>query len=145
MGLIFVYGTLKRGNGLHSALEGAEFISEAITLDPIFKMFCNGAFPHVSNVSKGGYRISGELYKVSDEILQDLDLVEGHPNHYRRVDIEFMLEDGSRIMGQMYIYNGSGANHNEITSGCWFPPAYVKPENNPKRTRKKFDNLATVW
>lgn len=122
MKLIFVYGTLKRSNGLHGALEGAEFVSEAITLEPIFKMFCNGAFPYVSNVGKGGYRIIGEMYKVSEPMILDLDLVEGHPTHYRRTDTEFMLEDGNVIEGQMYIYNGSGANSKEITSGCWFPP-----------------------
>lgn len=145
MQLIFVYGTLKRGNGLHYILEEVEFVGEAITFEPIFKMFCNGAYPYVSNVGGGGYRIIGELFKVSDKTLIELDWAEGHPTHYRRIDAEFMLADGSMVAGQLYILNRPVNVEKEITSGCWFPPTLVKHGKNRKSRRKKFDNLATVW
>lgn len=137
MKLIFVYGTLKRGNGLHGALEGSEFVSEAITLDPVFNMHCNGAFPLVSNVGKGGYRIIGELFTVSEMTLLNLDLIEGHPTHYRRTDTKFMLKDGNMITGQMYIYTGSVTNYKESTSGCWFPPTNVKLEEKLENKTEK--------
>lgn len=134
---IFVYGSLKRGNALHSVLEKSDFLSEAITLEPIFKMFCNGAFPYVSNVGKGGYRIIGELYNVSEMTVQELDLIEGHPTHYRRTDTEFMLEGGNVVVGQMYIFNGSVKNLKEITSGCWFTPTNVKLKEKLENKTKK--------
>lgn len=137
MKLIFVYGTLKRGNGLHGALEGAEFVGEAITLEPNFKMFCKGVYPYVSHVGRGGYRIIGEAYNVPELIVTELDWVEGHPTRYCRTDTEFMLEDGNIFMGQMYIYTGDNMNSKEITSGCWFSPASVKLENNPKKDVEK--------
>lgn len=136
MKLIFVYGTLKRDNGLHGVLETSEFVGEAITLEPIFNMFCNGSFPYVTNVGQGGYRVSGELYKVSEKTLAELDLTEGHPTHYRRTDTEFMLADGSMVVGQLYIYNGSFAHYKEITSGCWFHPSNVKLTKSENNTKK---------
>ena len=136
MQLIFVYGTLKRGNGLHGVLEKSEFVGEAITLDPVFKMFCNGSFPYVTHVGPGGYRVTGELFNVSEKVLEELDLTEGHPTHYRRSDTEFMLADGSMVAGQLYIYSKSTATCTEITSGCWFHPTLPNRKKSEKKTEK---------
>lgn len=132
MQLIFVYGTLKRGNALNHELKASEFVGEAITSAPSFRMFCNGAYPCVSNIGKSGYRIVGEVYKVSDRILVELDLIEGHPTLYRRTQELFMLADGSFVVGQLYIYNRPIWGVREITSGCWFPPTLVKPGKTRK-------------
>lgn len=123
MKLIFVYGTLKRNNALHSALENCMFLGEGITLEPTFRLFCNGCYPHAINTGEGGYRISGELYSVPDKVVAELDLIEGHPTSYTRRDVEFMREDGNFVWGQMYVYNNKGAckHYTEVKSGYWTP------------------------
>ena len=48
--------------------------------------------------------IAGEVYRVNDETLTDLDILEGHPRTYRRELVEIVLEDGTEITAWMYFY-----------------------------------------
>lgn len=95
---LFVYGTLKRGNGNNRLLVGhnSVFVSPAVTKD---KFLLNDGFPFVFPLDdkheKHAGRVRGDLYRVSDAGLRACDALEGHPNAYCRtpIRVEYMLED----------------------------------------------------
>ena len=80
--LVFTYGTLKRGYGNHRLLDGARFVSLAMTLRP-FHVECVG-FPIAYKSGPDMLRVIGEVYEVTDEQLARLDRLEGTPTHYQR-------------------------------------------------------------
>lgn len=82
---VFVYGSLKRGLGNHVLLAGSTFLG----LDKVesgFNMVSLGAFPGVVPANPG-YPVLGEVWEITDEVLSDLDMLEGHPRFYRRVRV----------------------------------------------------------
>lgn len=84
MNLVFVYGTLKKGLGNHALLSrhGAVYHGEHYTSNKFSLYRCNSNLPYA--VKEIGSGIKGEVYKVSDKCLEDLDILEGHPNWYKR-------------------------------------------------------------
>lgn len=83
---VFVYGTLKRGYGNHPILDrgGATYLGDCEVGDN-FTMLDLGMFPGVVRRTGGdGGKVTGEVYQVSEECLHSCDLLEGHPNFYRR-------------------------------------------------------------
>ena len=81
MNRIVVYGSLRRGHGNNSLLEDSDFIDECLT-ESGYVMRSLGGFPCVS--IGGNQSIRGELYSVSDDVLRQLDSLEGHPDWYER-------------------------------------------------------------
>ena len=106
---VFVYGTLKKGYGLHHVLSNAEFVGYGVTESPDFCMRYSGAghgFPFVYRCNeKESSRVSGELYLVDKETLSHLDTVEGVPTLYKRekVRVEIPKED-SLLFVDAYMY-----------------------------------------
>lgn len=85
---VFVYGTLKKGNshrGLDRWASGVRFIGEAVTAEPSYSLYDLGAFPAVN--MNGNSHISGEVWVVDDQTMQDLDQIEGYPAFYKRTQI----------------------------------------------------------
>ena len=85
--LVFVYGTLKKGNQTRG-LDGfanAEFVGTAITTYAIYSLYDLGAFPAVT--LKGNNKIQGEAWLVDDETMNILDRIEGYPDFYNRTQI----------------------------------------------------------
>lgn len=87
---VFVYGTLKAGKPNFRALEGAEFLGRCC-LHGRYTMVSLGWYPavieHVDPTAPVRF-ISGEVYRVNDDILHTLDIIEGHPNYYTRKKVE---------------------------------------------------------
>jgi gamma-glutamylaminecyclotransferase len=82
--LVFVYGTLRKGWHNHRHYldcTGAKFIGEGRTLGK-HRMVAAGV-PFVAKHG-GEHTILGELYEVNDEVLENLDRLEGHPSFYCR-------------------------------------------------------------
>lgn len=73
--LIFVYGSLKRGYALHYLLEGTRFCGVAETA-PLYRIFDLGRYPGLVDWPEG-LKVTGELYEVDEECLQELDVAEG--------------------------------------------------------------------
>ncbi len=94
--VVFVYGTLLRGEANHDALRTATFLCEATTRGQCFAMANLGAFPAVyrprptSGVVVGA--VVGELFSVDRETLWLLDEIEGHPGHYGRELVAVIAE-----------------------------------------------------
>lgn len=83
--IIFVYGTLKNGFSNHSLLADSEFLGEASTVD-MYALYAAG-IPFV-NKDEPISTIQGELYEVNSSTLERIDRLEGHPDYYRREEIE---------------------------------------------------------
>jgi gamma-glutamylcyclotransferase (GGCT)/AIG2-like uncharacterized protein YtfP len=87
---VFVYGTLKKDHHNHRCLEGSELVGTAESVET-FNMINLGGFPAVLYNSDNGYKISGEIYKITDKILERLDLLEGEGTFYNRVEANFFM------------------------------------------------------
>jgi gamma-glutamylcyclotransferase (GGCT)/AIG2-like uncharacterized protein YtfP len=84
---LFVYGTLKRGQRNNRLLAGQEFVSVARTV-PGYRLYDCGAYPGlVADAASGGV-VQGELWRVGEEALPDLDAYEGVPDLYARRNVE---------------------------------------------------------
>ena len=85
MNKVFVYGTLKSGGeirGLNQFGDGANIVGKAKTLYPDYEMSDLGAFPGV--FLNGKFHIEGEVWEVDDEVMEQLDAIEGYPDFYSR-------------------------------------------------------------
>lgn len=82
---LFVYGTLKQGFPLSGLMKGAKYLGPAITKKCKFALDThNEAWP---GLILGKYRIKGEMYEVTPEILARLDVAEGCPELFERAKI----------------------------------------------------------
>lgn len=102
----FVYGTLKYGYPNNFLLREADLIGEAITKSKNFIMWCEEYFPYVkyskssinlktrrNNITLKPGHILGELYQIDKKILKSLDILEGHPDFYKRAKVDITLLD----------------------------------------------------
>lgn len=91
---VFVYGTLRRGHGNHILLRQAHFLGEWISKDSDYFM-CGRGVPFLSlKPGHQGARVLGEMYEVTDEQLERLDQLEGHPAWYCRKEHAFVPHGG---------------------------------------------------
>ena len=73
--LIFVYGSLKRGYGLHHLLERQVYCGTVATC-PLYRIFDLGTYPGLVDWPEG-LAVLGEVYQVDQECLRKLDDAEG--------------------------------------------------------------------
>jgi len=83
--LVFVYGTLRRGEENHQLLAGGRLLGIMVT-DNIFTMIDLGDYPAV--LQHGVSAIVGEVYDISTDILTSIDILEECPDYYQRIRIE---------------------------------------------------------
>jgi gamma-glutamylcyclotransferase (GGCT)/AIG2-like uncharacterized protein YtfP len=81
---VFVYGSLKSGGAVRglNQFEGATIVGKAKTLYPDYNMIDLGSFPGVTK--NGEKHIQGEVWQVDEEVMEELDAIEGYPNFYNR-------------------------------------------------------------
>jgi gamma-glutamylaminecyclotransferase len=87
--LVFVYGTLKRGERNFDRMAGARFIGPAVTRGAayVLRKYDSVSRPGrlAPDVSEGGeHRIAGELFEVDDALLAELDRFERVGTDYER-------------------------------------------------------------
>lgn len=116
-GLLFVNGTLMRGLELHENLAGAQFLEETTTA-PRYRLHSIGDIhPGMYEVEpgEGGAAVSGELYRVPDDVLKRV--LDGEPDGLYRGPVE--LADSRRVPGILY-QRDLASKHPEITThGGW--------------------------
>ncbi|HEY5078937.1 MAG TPA: gamma-glutamylcyclotransferase family protein [Opitutaceae bacterium] len=84
MSLVFVYGTLKRGCSNHHLLAGQAFLGEARTPQG-FALFSLGSHPGMVEIPADSGSVTGEVWSVDEECLEQLDALEGtEEGIYRR-------------------------------------------------------------
>jgi gamma-glutamylaminecyclotransferase len=111
--LLFVYGTLMRGEGAHALLgPTARFVAEAHT-EPCFTLVDMGEYPAL--VEGGTTAVRGELYEIDAALLPVLDRYEDVPEMYERRTIA--------VQGQIaiaYVLRSElGTCLGAIVSGSW--------------------------
>ena len=94
--LVFVYGTLRRGESNEHLLAGAAPRGLAQT-EPRYTLASLGPFPAL--LRGGATSVTGEIYAVDAETLARLDRLEGHPRFYRRSTIA--LAGGRGVAGYL--------------------------------------------
>lgn len=88
--LLFVYGSLRQGLQNHHILHSARYICECKTIDTYIMIATKSkSFPYILHDKHMPEKytpthITGELYEISDETLQKLDILEDHPYTYTR-------------------------------------------------------------
>jgi gamma-glutamylcyclotransferase (GGCT)/AIG2-like uncharacterized protein YtfP len=104
MRLMFVYGTLKQGSYNNIMLGKSKFLGRAVTKSnlniksigiPIVVAPFSDAMREVAKP------IVGEVYKVSKRTIDIVDVLEGHPDLYRRFLIDVEIENKTL---EAYIY-----------------------------------------
>ena len=88
---VFVYGTLKSGGDIRglNQFDGATIVGKAKTNYPDYNMLDLGAFPGVTK--EGEKHIQGEVWEVDDEVMEQLDMIEGYPEFYNRQQTQTTL------------------------------------------------------
>jgi len=84
MKLVFVYGTLKRGQRNDHYLSDAEFIGH-FTTGRRYTMYDFGGYPAVC--LRGRDAIEGEVYRLGKRSFSKLDELEWYPRFYQRIEI----------------------------------------------------------
>ncbi|KAL0492094.1 hypothetical protein AKO1_015865 [Acrasis kona] len=107
---IFVYGTLKKGFHWHDKfLSTATFVGRATSVNKQALVVDDFGVPHLLNV-KGGESISGEVWRVDEEVLSGLDDYEGvNKEYYSREPIEVRLDNGSVLSADAYYKVSAGS------------------------------------
>jgi gamma-glutamylaminecyclotransferase len=85
--LLFVYGTLLRGEANHPQLSDAAFVRSART-EARYELVDLGGYPAL--LEDGHTAVSGEVYDVNASLLAQLDMFEDVPELYERKPIELM-------------------------------------------------------
>lgn len=97
--LVFVYGTLMKGQRAHEYLQGAEYVG-AYRLTG-YAMYDLGWYPGI--VPEAGRTVYGEVYRVSDRILHAMDGYEGEGSLYDRKTVTVRNENGT-LETYAYVY-----------------------------------------
>lgn len=122
---VLVYGTLKKDHGNHGLIEAAN--GEFLGRDSVtghFKMVNFGTIPAVVPTSDNDTQVvRGELYAIDEEGLAALDMLEGHPNFYRR---RKMWTDKMEKRAWVYFMDNprwitEEEKHDVVPDGLWNP------------------------
>jgi gamma-glutamylcyclotransferase (GGCT)/AIG2-like uncharacterized protein YtfP len=92
---LFVYGTLKRGMPKNGYLAGQEYLGPART-EVGYRLYDCGRYPGLVATADGGV-IDGELWRVGEAILPQLDAYEGVPDLYQRGEVRLQDVHGPVI------------------------------------------------
>ena len=113
---LFVNGTLMRGLALHQNLDGADFL-EACATSPRYRVYSIGdVHPGMFEVESGGVSVSGELYRVPEDVLRAVEA--GEPPNLYRGPVE--LSDGRVVDGILFPRALAEGRHTDISAfGGW--------------------------
>jgi gamma-glutamylcyclotransferase (GGCT)/AIG2-like uncharacterized protein YtfP len=103
--VVFVYGTLMKGFPNHFFLRQAVFAGTGSTVER-YALYVD-EFPGVYPGEDVG-PVRGEVYEVDDALLARLDILEDHPDLYRREEIDVLLDDGRTVRAWIYFHPRRG-------------------------------------
>jgi gamma-glutamylaminecyclotransferase len=120
--LLFVYGTLRRGEPNHLELGEARFLRSVWT-EPRYELVDLGDYPAL--LEDGDAPVAGELYEVDAALLGWLDRFEDVPELYERKSVA--TPDGAVLA---YVMSRARAGHApRIANGDW--QAYRAGDTGP--------------
>ncbi len=105
--LVFVYGSLKRGERNHAVLQASEYRGEART-ECRFRLYAFPAYPALVRDDNNPLAILGELYSVDDRTLRSLDRLEENGRLYQRelLPVEPLEPPGETLAAWTYLFLG---------------------------------------
>ncbi len=112
--VLFVYGTLKRGQRNHGLMRKARFLGEAVAV-PLYTLLDLSPFPGM--IPGGTTAVHGELYEVGPDLLVRLDRHEGVPRFYIRISIQ--MEDREPADGYVLTDTDRIERGSLLPSGSW--------------------------
>ncbi len=121
--LVFVYGTLMKGEQHHEVLSSQRFVGPMRTRAE-YDLVQIDYYPAL--LEGGGVAVQGELYEVDDATLAELDELEEVPIYYLRKAIE--LEDGTQA--ETYIMP-----RERVEGGSPIPTGYFRLRTAPPKRR----------
>ena len=109
--LLFVYGTLMRGYGLHPLLaRAATYVGEGRVRGRLLDL---GPYP---GLVEGRISVRGEVYRLRDpQLLPAIDREEGYNFERRRTTVT--LDEGGRARAWVYRYRGPQRRAASIPDG----------------------------
>ena len=111
--LVFVYGTLQRGQRLHQHLAGQRFVGEART-QPEYRLLRIDWYPGLvaAESASAGTSVCGEVWDVDDQTLKILDTVEDVGSGlYERKPVRLLKPfDGEDVIAYFYLGNVEGCS-----------------------------------
>ncbi len=99
--IVFVYGTLKRNFSNHHLLLYSKYLGTGKTVDT-YSLYVSG-IPYVIKHESISH-IHGELYSVNDHTLARLDMLEGHPDWYRREEVKILVDNDQIVTAWLYFF-----------------------------------------
>lgn len=111
---LFVHGTLRRGCRNNGILAAGTLIGGAETALDYALCLIEGK-PLVTKRPQS--RIKGEVYSVSDEVLQLVDRLKGHPRVNKRELVSVRLADGTEVEAWLYFHIQPMRNSVLVESG----------------------------
>ena len=98
--LVFVYGTLKRGEPNHHLIKPGSTTGNSVLIgtghtENKFPLVIATRYkiPHLLHAVGKGNLVTGEIYSVDQPMLDALDILEGIPKHYQRRAEKIILQD----------------------------------------------------
>ena len=114
MSFLFVYGTLLKNMGNDHLLYKAQFLGSAMTCDKYEMYLADHIIPKVV-MSQPRSNIIGEVYLVSDEDMQAIDLLE---KKYKKTKVSVICQDKNIYTAIMYYFETvDDKNHTILPDG----------------------------
>ena len=104
---VFVYGSLKKGYYNHHFLNKAKFIQKTYLKNYTMYYNCNNNYPSLYDIDNG-YLVSGEIYEINKDILNQLDILEEVGILYKRVNVTILNYN-------CYVYVSLNKENNLVT------------------------------
>ncbi|RXN29885.1 gamma-glutamylaminecyclotransferase B-like protein [Labeo rohita] len=131
MALVFMYGTLKKGQPNYVRMEDtangqAEFLAHARTVER-YPLVINTIYniPFLLNMPGTGQRVLGEIYRVDQKMLEFLDNFVKCPEWYQRIKVKLEVQDGE------------GGSENTLKLGSIMETdVYIKTTHEPEWLQK---------
>ena len=112
--LLFIYGTLKRGERNHHALVNAHYLNKSCT-SPDYLLVDLGTYPGMVEKPQEGFSVQGELFEIPYKLIIELDKIEDAPFLFNLEPIT--LANGSKAFA--YLYKQSIAGKKILSEGMW--------------------------
>ena len=139
--VIGVYGTLKKDfSNYYNYLRSAKYVGKGETKDK-YPLIQEG-LPYMVKKRGIGHNVTIDVFKVSDQSLQEIDQLEGHPQWYKREQVPVIV-DGKEITCWIY-FNPIEitANHRFLKSYEQRPPKTVYNWYEPVKKVKEFRQVS---
>lgn len=121
--LVFVYGTLKSNKHNHGMMSGSDFEGKATIRGTLYA----SGLPMFRNEGDG--IVHGEVYKVSDDLLERLDWFEGYRedkpenSFYKRISVAAEMHGDAQSEAEcavyVYEYNNDCSAYQPVESGVY--------------------------